>query len=264
MELNQQQIPIFKFNPYQKNNFNGEIKRIKVPHLWAKLPNKRFLFLTKVEETFCPKLPSVVASSSPKAWREQPCLLLFLNLFLCRTPQRGSSRSKLGMQTLWRQPVPRQIGQGVLYVKLKAGRHRSAGHSLKKPPFVAAKQWRRSTIWAALHSRSKGEGGGTTNEGKTGPSLRVDSGLEGTERCLLSCERRHSRPTETVSLKPRVSSVVLQRQLPFDPVGSVDGTGRSRCLSLSAPPQNGATNELVIGEQTNSASAFLGNFPEYS
>lgn len=80
----------------------------------------------------CPKLPSVVASSSPKAWREQPCLLLFLNLSLCRTPQRGSSRSKLGLQTLWRQPVPRQIGQGVLYVKLKARRHRSAGHSLKK------------------------------------------------------------------------------------------------------------------------------------
>lgn len=25
--------PHFKFNPCQKNNFNGEIKRIKVPHL---------------------------------------------------------------------------------------------------------------------------------------------------------------------------------------------------------------------------------------
>lgn len=66
-----------------------------------------------------------------EAWREQPCLLLFGNLVLCRTPQRGSSCSKLGTQTLWRQPVQRQIGQGALYVKLKTRQRRSAGHSFK-------------------------------------------------------------------------------------------------------------------------------------
>lgn len=132
--------------------------------------------------------------------------------------------------------MPRQIGQGVLYVKLKARRHRSAGHSLKKLLLLQRNSGGVPPSKLRCTLGAKGKEGETTKESKTGPSLRVDPGLDGTERCLLSCGMHYSRPTEMVSLIPRVSGVVLQRQLPSGPVGPVDGTGRSRCFSLSARP----------------------------
>lgn len=80
------------------------------------------------------------------------------------------------------------------------------------------KQWWSPTLYAALHCRSDGDGGDTRRGGKAGPP-RWDRTL--LFLWLLSCRVRQPRPAEIVLLIPRVSGVVLQRQSPFGPVGSV-------------------------------------------
>lgn len=58
--------------------------------------------------------------------------MFVVNLTLYRTPEPGSSEcSKLGIRTLWPQPVQRQIGLPVLYVKLPARKHRPTGYSMQ-------------------------------------------------------------------------------------------------------------------------------------
>lgn len=90
---------------------------------------KMFCVDGEAEDFYLTKLPSVIHNFPPfsETWtEEESCLVFVANLSLCRTPERGSSEySKLGIQTLWPQPVQRQIGLPVLYVKLPARKHRA-------------------------------------------------------------------------------------------------------------------------------------------
>lgn len=99
---------------------------------------------SEVVDFYLAKLPLSDPCFLSETWMEESCLVFVVNLSFCRTPERGSSEcSKLGIRTLWPQPVQRQIGLPVLYVKLPARKRRPAGYYNS---FVAAKLWRGPTV----------------------------------------------------------------------------------------------------------------------
>ena len=109
-------------------NFQGRIKQIHL-QLWTAVA-KIVCADSEAGDFYLTRLPLSDPQLFPETWTEESCLVFVVNLSLCRTPERGSSEcSKLGIRTLWPQPVQRQIGLPVLYVKLPARKHRPTGYS---------------------------------------------------------------------------------------------------------------------------------------
>lgn len=109
--------------------FNGAIKKFQ---LWTALNNSgkdSFCWRWRGETFIWPNFPSVINSSSLRHGQKSHVWCLLLISPCAELQSEVPQRSKLGIQTLLPQPVQRQIGLSVLYVKLPARKHGPAGYS---------------------------------------------------------------------------------------------------------------------------------------